>query len=90
MLFSKRGADLDIAIEGPGFIQVLDPQTQQTVYTRSGNLDINANGNLVIGSALTGRPIEPPIVIPPDATKIEIRATVTFVFVLRVSLNSSR
>lgn len=65
--------ELDIAIEGPGFLQVLDPQTQQTLYTRSGNLDINADGNLVIGSAHTGRLLEPPIAIPPDATAIEIQ-----------------
>jgi flagellar basal-body rod protein FlgG len=70
--FKETGRELDIAIEGPGFLQVLDPQTQQTLYTRAGNLDKNADGMLVIGSAQTGRPLEPPIVIPPEAVKIEI------------------
>ncbi len=70
--FQQTGRELDIAIEGSGFIQVIDPQSQQTMFTRSGNLDINANGNLVIGSAQTGRPIEPPITIPQDAERIEI------------------
>ncbi|QDV25055.1 flagellar basal-body rod protein FlgG [Aureliella helgolandensis] len=68
----QTGRQLDVAIEGNGFMQVLDPLTQSTAYTRSGNLDINANGNLVIGSAQTGRLIEPPISIPQDATDIVI------------------
>ncbi len=60
----ETGRALDVAIEGPGFLQVTDAQTQQVMFTRAGNLDINANGNLVIGSAQTGRLIEPPIQIP--------------------------
>lgn len=66
------GRQLDIAIEGDGFLQVVDPLTNQTLYTRSGNLDINADGNLVIGSAQTGRLLEPNISIPADATDILI------------------
>lgn len=66
------GRELDVAIEGHGFLQVLDPQTQSTLYTRAGNLDINANGNLVVGSAQTGRLIDPPIQIPQDAINIVI------------------
>lgn len=68
----ETGRALDIAIEGPGFLQVSDPQTQQILFTRAGNLDMNANGNLVIGSAQTGRLIEPPIQIPQDAMAIVI------------------
>lgn len=70
--FQQTGRELDVAIEGSGFIQVIDPQTQQIQFTRSGNLDINANGNLVIGSAQTGRSLEPPITIPQDAMRIQI------------------
>ncbi|MCC6510525.1 MAG: flagellar basal-body rod protein FlgG [Pirellulaceae bacterium] len=66
------GRDLDVAIEGPGFLQVLDPQSQQVMFTRAGNLDLNANGNLVIGSAQTGRLLEPPVQIPQDAIAIVI------------------
>ncbi len=69
------GRELDIAIEGDGFLQVFDPVSQTPMFTRSGNLDINADGNLVIGSAQTGRLLEPPIAIPQDATDIEITAT---------------
>jgi flagellar basal-body rod protein FlgG len=68
----QTGRELDVAIEGSGFLQVTDPQSQGPLYTRSGNLDINANGQLVIGSAQTGRVLDPPIDIPPDATAIEI------------------
>ena len=70
----QTGRDLDVAIEGSGYIRVLDPITQTTVYTRAGNLDINAQGQLVIGSAQTGRILDPPIQIPPDAIKIVINA----------------
>jgi flagellar basal-body rod protein FlgG len=66
------GRELDIALVGRGYLPVLDPISQQTVYTRAGNLDINANGNLVVGSAQTGRLVEPAITIPNDATEIVI------------------
>ncbi len=66
------GRSLDVAIEGAGFIQVTDPITTGAMYTRAGNLDVNANGQLVIGSAHTGRLLDPPIQIPTEATNIEI------------------
>ena len=40
----QTGRDLDIAIEGNGFIEVTDPVTSNPLYTRAGNLDVNANG----------------------------------------------
>lgn len=69
------GRELDLAIEGPGFLQVLDPLTQTTMFTRSGNLDVNADGNLVIGSAQTGRALEPPINIPLNVSGVQITPT---------------
>jgi flagellar basal-body rod protein FlgG len=68
----QTGRNLDIAIEGNGFIEVTDPVTSNPLYTRSGNLDINANGQLVIGSAQTGRLLNPPVSIPPGTTDIVI------------------
>ena len=68
----QTGRELDIAIEGKGFFQVSDPVTQNFLYTRAGDLDINANGALVIGSAQTGRLLEPPVTIPADATAVVI------------------
>lgn len=70
----QTGRELDVAIEGRGFLRVLDPATQQPMYTRAGNLDINANGQLVMGSAQVGRLIDPPITIPQDAMAIQISA----------------
>jgi flagellar basal-body rod protein FlgG len=68
----QTGRDLDIAIEGNGFIEVTDPVSNNSLYTRAGNLDVNANGQLVIGSAQTGRLLNPPVSIPPGSTAIVI------------------
>jgi flagellar basal-body rod protein FlgG len=62
---------LDVAITGRGFFQVMDP-SGTTLYTRAGNFSKNANGNIVMGSAETGRLLEPPITIPQDAMAIVI------------------
>jgi flagellar basal-body rod protein FlgG len=70
--FKQTGNQLDVAIDGPGFLQVMNPADSTTLYSRAGNLSKNVNGNLVIGSANTGRLLEPPIQIPQDATGIVI------------------
>jgi flagellar basal-body rod protein FlgG len=70
--FIQTGGQLDMAISGQGFFQVQDPQTGQTLYTRAGNFSINANGQVVLASADLGRPLQPPITIPPGATQITI------------------
>jgi len=72
--FRQTGETLDLAIEGEGFFQVLDPTSGETLYTRAGNFSITAENNLVMGSANTGRLLEPPITIPEDATDIAISA----------------
>jgi flagellar basal-body rod protein FlgG len=71
--FEQTGKELDVAIEGQGFFQVLDP-SGETYYTRAGNFNINANGQLVVGSAGTGRVVEPPIQFPNDTVGIVIGA----------------
>ena len=68
----QTGRDYDLAIRGQGFFRVLDPSTQETMYTRAGNFDTNANGQLVVGSAQVGRLVDPPITIPDDATNVVI------------------
>jgi flagellar basal-body rod protein FlgG len=70
--FRQTNRDLDVAIEGKGFFQVNDPDTGQVVYSRAGNFSINALGQIVIGSAQTGRLVTPPITLPQDATGISI------------------
>jgi flagellar basal-body rod protein FlgG len=70
--FQQSNRELDVAIEGNGFFRVIDPATNQTLYTRAGNFSINANGALVIGSAGTGRLLDPQVSIPQDTTGIVI------------------
>lgn len=72
--FQQTSRPLDIAIEGHGFLQVIDGASGNTLFTRSGNLSVNANGDLVVGSAQVGRVLDPSINIPPDATAISIGA----------------
>jgi len=67
--FKETGGELDVAIEGKGFFQVTDP-SGEILYTRAGNFSKNSNGELVIGSASTGRLLEPPLTVPEDATGI--------------------
>lgn len=66
----QTGNPLDIAIEGSGFFSVMRP-TGEIAYTRAGNLKLDAQGKLVTSEGL---PIEPPITVPTDATKIIIGA----------------
>ena len=67
----QTGGELDVAIQGRGFFQVLDPNGT-TYYTRAGTFAKNSNGNLVIGDANMGRLIQPPITIPQDALAVII------------------
>ncbi|TWU11607.1 Flagellar basal-body rod protein FlgG [Symmachiella macrocystis] len=63
---------LDLAITGPGFFQVLDQNRNQIMYTRAGNITKNVDGQLVMASSDIGRPLDPSITIPQDATNIAI------------------
>ena len=69
--FQVTGEELDMAIEGDGFFQVTDPDGT-VLYTRADNFSVNANNQVVLGSASTGRLLDPPITIPQDATGIVI------------------
>jgi len=62
---------LDLAIEGDGFFQIVDPNGD-FLYTRSGNFGINPNGQLVLGSAYNGYLEASGITIPPEAIGIVI------------------
>ncbi len=63
---------LDVAIDGPGFLSVVDSDRKEIVYTRLGKLDIDATGHLVVGSSNTGLPLAPTIRVPADAIHISI------------------
>ncbi|MFO0676808.1 MAG: flagellar basal-body rod protein FlgG [Polyangiaceae bacterium] len=64
----QTGNPLDVAIEGQGFLTVLRP-SGEPAYTRSGTLKLDSQGRLVTSDGL---PLEPPISVPTDATKVVI------------------
>jgi flagellar basal-body rod protein FlgG len=63
---------LDFAIEGKGFFRVQNPNGGQPLYTRAGNFGLNAQGQIVLGSAQTGWVLDPPISIPQQAVNIVV------------------
>jgi len=65
---SETDNPLDIAIQGPGFFQVLQPNGQLG-YTRDGEFQLDSNGNVVTAN---GNPLQPQITIPADAQSITI------------------
>lgn len=64
----QTGNELDVAIQGAGFFQVLMPDGS-TAYTRDGAFQMDAQGALVTAS---GFPVQPAITIPPNSLKITI------------------
>ncbi|PIE58439.1 MAG: flagellar basal-body rod protein FlgG [Desulfobulbus propionicus] len=63
--------ELDIAIEGAGFLQVSMPDGN-VGYTRAGNLKLDGDGRITTSD---GYPIQPEIVIPQDAVQVTISET---------------
>jgi flagellar basal-body rod protein FlgG len=66
--FTQTGNPLDLTIQGQGFFQVLLPNGQ-TAYTRAGNFQTDAQGNLVTAD---GNPVQPSITIPPGALSVTV------------------
>jgi flagellar basal-body rod protein FlgG len=62
--------NLDVAIQGSGFFQVLMPDGT-TAYTRDGSFQTNNQGQLVTAS---GYPVQPAITIPAAAQSVTIGA----------------
>jgi len=65
---SATGGDLDVAIDGKGYLEVTLP-SGQTAYTRDGALQRTAEGVIVTAD---GYPVSPEVVIPTDARSISI------------------
>lgn len=59
---------LDVAIDGRGFLQILQPDGS-IAYTRNGQLHLDANGQLVNADGLL---LQPAITIPQDAQSVTI------------------
>ncbi|MGB5556724.1 MAG: flagellar basal-body rod protein FlgG [Paracoccaceae bacterium] len=67
---SATGGDLDLAIEGQGYLEVTLP-SGASAYTRDGGLKRSADGLIVTSD---GHGVVPEIVIPSDARSVSINA----------------
>jgi flagellar basal-body rod protein FlgG len=67
---SATGGDLDVAIEGAGYLEVTMP-SGGSAYTRDGALKRTGEGLIVTSD---GHPIAPGLTIPADARSISINA----------------
>jgi len=67
---SSTGGDLDVAIEGKGYLEVTLP-SGQSAYTRDGALKRSADGLIVTSE---GFAVAPEITIPDDAFSVSINA----------------
>jgi len=67
---SATGGDLDVAIEGNGYLEVTLP-SGQLAYTRDGGLKRTGEGLIVTSD---GYPVAPEITIPSDARRISINS----------------
>lgn len=65
---AQTGGDLDIAIEGQGYIEVTMPDGR-AAYTRDGALKLTGDGLIVTND---GYPVAPQITVPSDARSIDI------------------
>ncbi len=67
---NNTGNTFDVAVQGLGFFQVLQPDGQ-LAYTRDGSFQLNAQGQLVTSS---GYQVQPAITIPTGAQSVTIGA----------------
>ena len=66
--FQKTENQLDLAIEGDGFFQVLQPNGE-TAYTRAGTFKLDSDGRVVTSD---GFPMEPELTVPTDTVALSI------------------
>ena len=64
----NTGVELDVAIEGVGFFQILQPNGA-IAYSRAGNYQRDQEGRVVTQD---GFPLEPEIIIPQDARQVQV------------------
>jgi flagellar basal-body rod protein FlgG len=68
---TSTGNKLDLAINGRGWFQIEGPNGE-TLYTRAGSFNKNANGQIV---TIDGNFLQPQITIPPETTDIIVNET---------------
>jgi flagellar basal-body rod protein FlgG len=83
---TQTNIPLDLAIQGEGYFQVLQPNGQ-IAYTRDGAFQLNQNGQLVTAD---GYQVLPNITVPPNATTITIAQDGTISVTLPGSNNSTQ
>jgi len=66
--FQHTQNDLDMAIEGDGFFQIIQPNGE-VAYTRAGSFKLDSDGRMVTSD---GFPLEPEIVLPADSVAVSI------------------
>lgn len=76
--FTETDNPLDMAIQGNGFFQVLQP-SGQLAYTRAGQFQFDKDGNVVTSS---GMALQPQITIPPEALAVTIASDGTVTYTL--------
>ena len=76
----QTGNQLDVAIEGSGFLRINQPDGSYA-YTRSGMLKIDADGRLTNAE---GKALDPPVEIPSEATNVVIEPDGT----VKIGLNN--
>ena len=64
----NTGVELDVAIEGVGFFQILQPNGA-IAYSRAGNFQRDQDGRMVTQD---GFRVEPEIIVPQDARQVQI------------------
>ncbi len=68
----STGRQLDVAVDGEGFLRIQLPDQTTLAFTRAGNLNVDAEGNLVTSD---GFRVDPPITVPQNVTQILIDQT---------------
>jgi flagellar basal-body rod protein FlgG len=68
---TQTNNQLDMAISGAGYFQVLMP-SGQIAYTRAGNFSVNATGQVVTQD---GYLVQPTMVVPQTATSVTVSST---------------
>jgi flagella basal body P-ring formation protein FlgA len=66
--------NLDVAILGTGFLNVLDPTTGTRVCVPAGKLDVDVNGDLVVANDRLIMPLHPTVNLPPDTVHVRIKS----------------
>jgi flagellar basal-body rod protein FlgG len=65
--FRQTGNELDMAIEGTGFLKVISNEEER--YTRSGNFKLDSNRNIVTSN---GDKLQPEMTVPTDTVSLAV------------------